>query len=168
MIMPMALRTFEKTHVERSLFLTFEGPGPRVLGYRLLWVKAVVGFDANNHCARCLRGPILKSARELAAANVRKEFVMPKNARAIYICGVSSKGYHFNLHAPCVPDEAAGPTIIPMTNGQRLIIENAALLPINPLPLGFAGRGPEFTTCRNWQFGVQTFGLGCTRSPSRP
>ena len=39
-------------------------------------------------------------------------------------------------------------------NGVRITIEGAEALPIPELPRGFRGLSWEFTTCRNYQFGV--------------
>jgi hypothetical protein len=45
-----------------------------------------------------------------------------------------------------------------MVDSQRLIVEGARLLDIPELPDGWRGLPQAFTRCRNWRFGVATFG----------
>jgi hypothetical protein len=52
--------------------------------------------------------------------------------------------------------------------GQRVIIPHAEQIAIPELPSGFAGRGPEFTTCRNYRFGVHAYMLGSGGPSRRP
>ena len=149
---------------DRSIFVTFKGRGPRVVGYPYLWVKNVVGFDARFHCAKCLRGQFLKQSNDwVPPPNVRTEYELGPKARAIYICGVSRRGYEFNLHAPCVPAPGAPQISIPMTDGQWLLLENAAVEPIPLLPEGFKGLQKAYWSCRNFQFGVAVFGYPDTQ-----
>ena len=142
-----------------SIFVTFEGRGPKVTGYAFLWCKAVCGFRPQFHCAACLAGPFLKPAGTWAPPpNVRTEYVLPPSAKAMYVCGVSSpRGYATNLHAPCRPAPGEG-FEMPMVDGQRLIVEGATLMDIPPLPDKWRGLTPAFTRCRNWRFGVSQFG----------
>ncbi len=143
----------------KTISVTIEGPSDRLTGYLFFWVKAVTGFEHHNHCAKCLKGPFLKTSHQWAPPlHVRREFELPRSAKALYICGVSQKGYAFNLHAPCQPDATAERIVVPMVDDQRLVIEGARLMAIPPLPCGWKGLGREFTTCRNYQFGCAYFG----------
>ena len=54
--------------------------------------------------------------------------------------------------------EAGATAELGMVNGQRMTIRGArALLPIPPLPKGWAGLNGRYTTCRNFQFAVAHF-----------
>lgn len=142
----------------RVIAVTFAGPGPKVSGYPYLWVKAVTGFVHTAHCAKCLKGPFLKTSNDwVPPPNVRKEYELPAKAKALYICGVSRQGYAHNLHAPCeyAPGEVFS---IEMVDRQTLIVEDARLLTIPALPDKWRGLPKSFTTCRNFRWAVATFG----------
>ena len=154
--------------MKRVIRVMFEGTGPRVTGYPYLWIKAVTGFDHRAHCARCLKGPFLKATGDwVPPPNHWHEYTVPASAKALYICGVSKKGYVFNLHAPCLPENDvpfAGRLrhhagfAMPLMDEQRLVVEGAVLMEIPALPDGWHHLPKSFTRCRNFQFGVQYFG----------
>ena len=153
----------ERVSIEdRIIYVTFNGPvgQKRVLGYPYLWIKAVTGFCRTEHCARCLKGPFLKPTNDWAPPpNVRTAYALPRNAVALYICGVSRRGYQFNLHAPVALADDDAPRIeMPMIDDQSLLVEHAKLLDIPPLKERWKGLDRTFTTCRNFQFGVAHFG----------
>ena len=147
--------------MSRSIFVTIEGPAGKtdLTGYMFFWAKAVVGFVPTHHCAKCLKGPFMKTSGQWAPPlGTRREFILPPAARALYICGVSRKGYDKNLHAPVEHEEGAPLIVIPMLDDQQLFIENAKLMAIPPLPDGWNGLPKSFTTCRNWAWAGSVFG----------
>ena len=153
----------------RSIFVTFEGHGRRVVGYTFLWIKSVHGFDARFHCAKCLKGTFLKPTGDwVPPLNVRKEYVLAPKAKALYICGVSRRGYAFNLHAPCQPDDSAPPLVVPMTDDQRLVIEQATLMTIPSVPNGWNGLPESYTSCRNWAWACSVFGWPASQKSLTP
>lgn len=85
----------------------------------------------------------------------------------MYVCGVSDwrrgGGYERNFHAPIVP--APGETVtLPMFGaGQQFVASDAKLLEIPPLPDNWQGLPTSFTRCRNYRFGLATFGLPAQR-----
>jgi hypothetical protein len=149
--------------------VTLEG-GPNLERFRFWWCKAVTGFAPRRrdgrpqHCAECLRGPFLKPGGQYAPAmNVATPYVVPAGAVCLYFCGVSDwrrgGSWPNNFHAPLVP--APGQRVeLPMFAGQTFRARDATLLPIPPLPDGFAGLPLACTRCRNYRFGVAQFGAG--------
>lgn len=128
-------------------------------GYPYLWIKTVEGFNPREHCAKCLKGNFIRTGGHyIPPVNEWRTIDVPAQAKAIYVCGVSSGGYAQNLHAPLVPDQDADPIHIEMTHGQALIVEGAKMLRIPPLPDRWHGLPKSFTSCRNFQFAVATFG----------
>ena len=136
------------------------GDYPTVTGWRYLWLKYVSGFRPGRHCAGCLVGPY---------SDVVNRVSMPTGAmlsldeatgyRHVYLCGVAaSGGWTANLHlaAEPAPGEIAE---VWSSTGMKFRIHNARRLPIPALPPGHGGFKSEYTTCRNWQYGVAHFGL---------
>jgi hypothetical protein len=144
--------------------LIVEGPAERVSAdYRYLWAKYVRGFDPSQHCAMGLVGSWSKRVRVRMQTGVHLPFDETKAYDYIYICGVGPS-YPSNLHMP-MRDKEGGFVEVETYNGFRFIVENAELLTIPGLPKGFAGKDWQFTTCRNWQFGVDRYGLGKASQP---
>ena len=79
----------------------------------------------------------------------------------LYLCG-NSGTWKLNLHIAF--HHAPGETIVQATyNGYQVVIENARRLPIPGLPRQWHGLPGEFTTCRNYQFGVAFYGAEGSR-----
>lgn len=74
----------------------------------------------------------------------------------LYLCGVakqpktatSKNGNNFHLAMRVKP----GASITLQHGGVDIEVANAERLRIDPVPNPPSDRGPEFTTCRNWQF----------------
>jgi hypothetical protein len=128
----------------------------RIKGFRFLWLKYVSGFDPSKHCARCLRGPF--SARISPQMDLRYAISLDEyECDYLYLCGVSPR-WETNLHIVFQP--SAGDIIRVTTyNGLEIEIHGATQVPIPPLEQGFMGLPKEFTTCRNFQFGVAYYGF---------
>lgn len=146
--------------MDRRIALTIHGPMKVVTGYPIFWIKAVLAFDATVHCAKCLKGPFMKTTKQQwhGAPGERVVYDMPADALALYVCGVTMRGWATNFHLPLWPRPDVEPFTVPMVNGQSMTVENAEALSIPGLPDDFCGFSREFTTCRNWRFGVSLFG----------
>ena len=149
--------------LSRAIVVTLQG-GPWLVQFQYWWAKAVIGFNQERHCARCLKGPFLRPAGLGVPMNIAMRFVVPDDAVCLYFCGVSSDGRKHNFHAPLAhaPGERV---VLPMFGDQVFVAEDARLLPITPLAEGFGGLTKEFWKCPNFQFGVQQFGY---RDPHVP
>ena len=161
--------------------LTAFGP---LTGWRHLWLKFVSGFDPEHHCQRCLRGwtmPALQNRLRPdtpvgllpGAPGTMKPWGMsgrPLSTRydALYLCGVhDSWDWSKNLHLVALP--AFGEVAeLRASTGTVFRLNNARAVAIPDLPLDYDGRGKEFTTCRNWRFGVAYYGLDPTRRAFDP
>ncbi len=89
----------------------------------------------------------------------------------VYLCGVASGpkkergGKNFHLPLKYADGEIVTATTY---NGYRITAQNAAALPIPPLPKGWNGRDEETTRCKNFQFAVAYFGSGIPNPLSGP
>ena len=134
-------------------------PTGEVRGWRYLWLKYVRGFSPGTHCATCLVGSYSKHVKR---NGMRVGVPMPLDEspfyQHIYLCGVASAGgWAANLHLATVP--AAGEVAeVQASTGTLFRITNARRLDIPGLEPGYQGRPRSFTTCRNWQFGVEYYG----------
>lgn len=134
--------------------LTIHG-SDNLRGYPYYWIKAVKGFNGENHCARCLVGPFVHVRADAWPMN-RPVALDLKGAKYGYICGVSDEGYAKNLHLPFLP-EAGARVEMKLVKGQTIVLEGGRLLPIPGLPDRWCNLPRAFTTCRNFQFGVAYF-----------
>lgn len=120
-------------------------------GFRYLWLKCVHGFNPRQHCLAALRGP---REPRVHPAMLLGQTIRIAPAPYVYLCGVAlGRRYDQNLHIAM--RHAPGVSFDVLTwNGIRVRVENAEQVAIHALPAGFRGLGPEYTTCRNYQFGV--------------
>lgn len=130
----------------------------RVTGWRFLWMKRVKGFRSDFHCARCLEGSFVKGLGTSLATNV-PHAVAADDGDLFYLCGVSAPYvWANNLHmALCA--KAGSVVTVAAYNGEVFTVEHAELVPFDDVAARrrFAGRGSEFLTCRNFQFGAHFF-----------
>ena len=79
----------------------------------------------------------------------------------LYVCGVGSgpkvKLREQNVHLPLRYAEGQVVTE-PTYNGYLVTARNAVALPIPALPQGWNGLHDEMTRCKNFRFGVASFG----------
>lgn len=136
--------------------LILRGPGEEASGFRYLWLKYVTGPNMTRHCAQALQGRYSQRVkRDMALGRVvaLDEF---GPYSALYLCGVSPR-WATNLHVAFRP--GPGRVRRRLYNGLELELVGVEELPIIALPEGWRGFGPEFTTCRNFQFAAQLAGL---------
>lgn len=145
---------------EAPIILEAFGQGDRAVGWDYLWLKYVWGFRPEFHCANCLTGWFSKFVRP--DMPLRQPRVLDECRRPFdyaYLCGIPVNGvWSNNLHFPLqnVPGEAAE---ITASTGLLFRARNARLIRIPPLPKGYGGFPWQWTTCRNWRFGVARYGL---------
>jgi hypothetical protein len=124
-----------------------------------LWAKYAVDFNECYHCTNCLRGryshrfsktrnPHLATDHEI----IFDEYV---GHRAVYICGVSRKGYSgktnyiHNVHLPIEP--APNVTSQYFFEDWHVRVENGRVVPVpskDELSDRFANFADSFTSCR--------------------
>jgi len=126
-------------------------------GFKYAWLRYVKDFDSNVHCQRSLKG--YNDPRFVNKMPIGKAFDLddPAKYRHIYLCAeavIHDAGLHFAL----LPEEGAAAQITTY-NGIEITAANARRLVIPALPDGFDGREHAFTSCVNWQFGVEYYGL---------
>lgn len=131
----------------------------KLRAYRFLWLKYITGFKYQRHCDAGFSGSYSKlhdtpRGRLVNAGRFSVE-LSQKPFRYLYLCGVTSR-YEDNLHVAFQPEH--GSSITFEDDRIRVVVSNAAQLSISPIADGFGGFGREFTTCRNWQFGMQYLG----------
>ncbi len=127
--------------------------------YRFLWLKYITGFNYQRHCAQGFSGTYCRlhespKGRLVNAGMYTKE-LNEWPFQFLYLCGVTSK-YENNLHIAFRPE--LGGKIAFEDDRIRVVVSNATQLSIRPIADGFAGFAREFTTCRNWQFGMEHMG----------
>jgi hypothetical protein len=145
-----------------SPVLTFVGQSRsgRLWGFsQYTWLRYVSGFDSSEHCAKSLLGFHSKRVWYEAPLNVPITLDEARDYDYLYLCGVSANfEWNKNLHMPVRP--APGESALGVTwNGIRCVIRNAQLVDIPELEKGWGGYSSEFTTCRNWRFGIARYGL---------
>lgn len=128
--------------------------------FKWLWAKYVTGFNERHHCTNSLKGyysqKFSKNNPNLAAPDVI-EFDERSHDTfdAVYICGVSSRGYRtklnypHNVHAAIVLE----PDTIDVWSFEswQMRVRGGRFLEIpsiERLPERFITLGDEFTTCR--------------------
>ena len=135
-----------------SIKLTVFGDQPRLSGFKFWWLKSVVSYRMDVHCARCLVGKYERRVSKDMLLNHPVELI----GDLVYLCGVSPR-WSTNFHA-AVALEPGSRIELPTYNGLTVRFDNGRLIPIEPLEEGWNGLPREFTTCRNYQFAVQMKG----------
>ena len=130
-------------------------------GYAQFWLRYVRGFSPHFHCQQSLRGENDPRFNRTMRIGTSYDLHPAKRCDYIYLCGVTSKA-HSGLHLALIPQ--SGATVLTRTyNGVEIAVEGARELEIPKLPDGYAGMTRKYTSCRNWQFGVQCYGLATMR-----
>lgn len=129
----------------------------RLSGFRFFWLRYVWGFVPHEHCQRSLLGVNDDRFTREMELGISLELRPPARCRHVYLCGVTPQAYpglHFAFEA--APGEMAEATTY---HGITVTVSDARRLPIPPREDGFAGMPHAYTSCCNWQFGVETYGL---------
>ncbi|BCS33638.1 hypothetical protein TBR22_A28650 [Luteitalea sp. TBR-22] len=137
-------------------------PPGRVQGFSLIWAFYVKGFIPETHCQCCfkgLRAPNFHSRNASSGVDIILDLL--DVSPIVYICGVAmgpeDQRKYRNLHLP-VRYEEGSTTSATTYNGYTVEVTNARALPIPPVPDGYNGLPPHHTRCKNFQFGLATFG----------
>jgi hypothetical protein len=154
--------------MKSPIILQFPGNGS-LRGWAYFWGWYVSGFDPEQHCQKCLLG--WRSELVKNYMKVGRSLVLDERPAFdfFYVCG-GDVGWNYskNFHLALRPRDG-WETKAKCHTGQEVIALNAEYIEIPALPGGFNGKGPKFTTCRNYQFAVHAyqFGLdGVERSPN--
>src|SRR5262249_46453875 len=131
-----------------------------------LWAKYVRGVNDRYHCTNSIRGTYSKRLSKhnediLREREILLDEVPYEQCSAIYICGVSSKGYRkkenypFNLHAAILPKLEASDTFA--FDGWELSVKHGLFMPIpsvEELPTKYCNLPTAYTTCRIFRWAV--------------
>ncbi|MGH7717147.1 MAG: hypothetical protein ACREML_14275 [Vulcanimicrobiaceae bacterium] len=113
-------------------------------------------FNPAQHCAQCLIGEYVDAfGTKMPDGQVSQ--VELAEGEFLYLCGVSQPyRWPLNFHLALRPVEdgfAQGK----LYTGDALLVTGAEAVPIAPdgAIAAFPGRGKEYLTCRNFQFGAR-------------
>jgi len=140
-----------------SLSFKIDSRHEALQGWRYFWCKNVKGFKADVHCARCLVGSYEKRVGTRAPVNVAVPLTGHHTGDLLYFCGVAMPYRWANNFHLAVRVQPGSVTTAPMSNGDTFIVHGAARVAFDAAAAerSFAGRGKDFLTCRNFQFGAQ-------------
>jgi hypothetical protein len=127
------------------------------IGFKYIWLRYIHGFSPRFHCQKSLLGT--NDLRFINKMTIGRSFVLedPAKYKHIYLCGDAvfpDSGLHFALQ----PQEGSFAKVTTY-NGIDITAINARQLTIPRLEEGFAGMPHSYTSCCNWQFGVENYGL---------
>jgi hypothetical protein len=129
-----------------------------------LWAKYVRGVNPSRHCTNSLRGSYSKHFSKWSpslSSSIAFDEKPPGSFGAIYLCGVSSRGYakHLNyphnVHIAIQPEDGVSDEWsfenwrVDIRNGRLLVIPDA-----KDLPAQYQSLPAEFTTCRIFRWAV--------------
>lgn len=149
------------------MVLTFPGGG-HLVGWSYFWGWYVTGFNPEQHCQKCFFG--YRSQKVKNGMRINDPIVLDEHPDAdfFYLCG-GDEGWDYNKNFHLAlrynPDFD---TRAKMSTGTPVLVTNSQYIEIPPLEIGFNGKDRKFTTCRNYQFGVQAYQLGLDGRPLRP
>lgn len=135
--------------------------GRRLSGFTQFWLRYVHGFSPHFHCQKSLRGFSDRRFSRDMQLGESLELLETGRYDYIYLCGVTAER-HPGLHLALLPDATATAKTVTY-NGIAISAVGARQLEIPALPDGYAGMSRKYTTCVNWQFGVQYYGLEAMR-----
>jgi len=135
-----------------------------------LWAKYVVGFNERYHCTNSIQGNYSRkfsknNPRLAATSSVLFDELDWGSYGAIYVCGVSKRGYRkkqnypHNVHAAILPEMGAEDQW--SFEGWHIALHNGRFLPIpqSPecLPDRYRRLAEEYTSCRIFRWAATYF-----------
>ena len=141
--------------------------------FKWLWSKYVVGGNDKKHCTNCLKGKYSKKFSKHNENFNEENIIMfdeVESCKAIYICGVISKGYYkksnypHNVHIAIIPREGFKDAY--EFDGWRVEVEDGfvdRIIDIDELPGEYRNLGDEYTTCRIYRWMISYFYKGMHR-----
>jgi hypothetical protein len=121
-----------------------------------LWGKYVVDFKSSTHCQDCLIGQPEKS---ISKNMTDGEIMLDQPMHYFYLFGMGrAPRRESNVHLAVRP--LAGSTAsVGSVYGAVFTIYDAQAIRVDRLPDGWNNLDPQTTQCRNFQFGVQMYGM---------
>ena len=120
-----------------------------------LWGVHVDGFRQDKHCIFCLKG---RKESQIHRGMKSGDYKLQNGAPYFYLFAMGrTPRRDSNVHLPVQPYPGAVASIGSLY-GVTFTIRDARALRIDRLPQGWNGLDDSYTSCRNFQFGVQTFG----------
>lgn len=120
-----------------------------------LWGWHVSGFNQCKHCQDCLKG---RREDQINLRMVDDDYRLTTDAPYFYLfAGGHAPRRESNVHLAVKPHPGAVASVGSLYN-VTFTIRDAITLRVDRLPKDWMGLDDSFTTCRNFQFGVQTFG----------
>lgn len=120
-----------------------------------LWGMYVRGFDSTKHCIFCLKG---RKETVLNRQMIDGDYELATDFPYFYLFAMGRGDRSIsNVHLPVRPHPGAVASIGSLY-GVTFTIRDAYALRVDRLPNGWNGLEKEYTSCRNFQFGVQEFG----------
>jgi hypothetical protein len=120
-----------------------------------LWGMYVRDFDSTKHCIYCLKG---RKEAQLHRQMQDGDYELSTDFPYFYLFAMGRGDRSIsNVHLPVRPHPGAVASIGSLF-GVTFTIRDAYALRVDRLPNGWEGLGKEYTSCRNFQFGVQEFG----------
>lgn len=130
-----------------------------------LWGVHVSGFKSEKHCIYCLKG---RKDTQLHREMLDGDYLLKTDAPYFYLFAMGRVPKHeTNVHL-AVRHQPGSIASIGSVYGVTFTIRDAFALRVDRLPDGWMGLSPEYTRCRNFQFGVQQFGYRPTNGPEHP
>jgi hypothetical protein len=120
-----------------------------------LWGIHVTGFQQEKHCQYCLKG---RKEPQIHRDMASDDYILKNEAEYFYLFAMGREPRrHSNVHLVVKPYPGVVASIGSLY-GATFTIRDARALRIDRLPKRWLGLDDLFTTCRNFQFGVQEFG----------
>jgi len=135
-----------------------------------LWAKYVVGFNEKYHCTGSIRGRYSKKFSKnnplfAATCSILFDEQDSGSYQAIYVCGVSKRGYRkkqnypHNVHSAILPQIGAEDQW--SFEGWHMAVHNGRFLAIPPSPDclvdRYRGLSDEYTSCRIFRWAASYF-----------
>lgn len=125
-------------------------------GFVHLWGRYVTGFKSSEHCQKCLIG---QPESRIHKAMADGEIMLDRTMDYFYLCGVGrTERKNTNMHLAVRP-RAGSIARINSVYGAAFTIYDAEPIQIERLPTGWRDLTDPYTQCRNFQFGVQMYGM---------
>jgi hypothetical protein len=120
-----------------------------------LWAMYVRDFDSTKHCMYCLKG---RKEATLHRQMTDGDYELATDFPYFYLFAMGRGDRSIsNVHLPVRPHPGAVASIGSIY-GVTFTVRDAYALRVDRLPDGWEGLDKDYTSCRNFQFGVQEFG----------
>lgn len=129
-----------------------------------LWGKYVVNFKSSTHCQDCLIG---QPEKRIGKTMPDGEMMLDQPMHYFYLFGMGrAPRRETNVHLAVRP-LAGSVASVGSVYGVTFTIYDAQAIRVDRLQDGWGGLAPEYTQCRNFQFGAQMYGMKETEVASK-